>query len=63
MCLYGLITLHTAWRYKFRHVGLDVGAVCFLAGAIAAVNLEEWWPVILAFVMAWIVRLMGGNPS
>jgi len=63
MCLYGLITLRTAWSYRFKHIGLDLGAICFLAGAIAAVNLEKWWPLILAFVLTWVIRLLGGDPG
>ncbi len=63
MCLYGLITLHTAWRYRFKHIGLDLGAICFLAGAICASTLERWWPLAAAFVLAWIIRLFGGDPG
>lgn len=63
MCLYGLFTLHTAWRYRFKHIGLDLGAICFLAGAIGASTLERWWPLAAAFVLAWIIRLFGGDPG
>ena len=63
MCLYGMITLHTAWRYRFKHIGLNLGAVCFIAGAAGAATLERWWPLIAAFVLAWLVSSLGGDPG
>ena len=63
MCLYGIVTLYTAWRFRLKNIGLDLGAATFLAGAVAAATLEKWWPLVAAFIMAWIVRLLGGDPG
>ena len=59
----GLAILGTAFRHKFKHIGLNLGAACYLLGSIGAFSLNQWWPLIVAFIFAWIFRLLGGDPG
>ena len=63
MYLFGISLIYFAWQFRFKHIGLDLGAICYLAGATGAVTLEKWWPLIVAFILAWMVRLWGGDPG
>jgi len=46
-----------------RNFGLLLAAIVFGASAVAAVSLISWWPLLGGFVLAWLLRLTGGDPG
>ena len=61
--LLGLGTLSAASQTKFKHIGLILGAFCYLGAAFAAYHFTSWWAFLIGFVLVWGVRLLGGDPS
>jgi predicted membrane channel-forming protein YqfA (hemolysin III family) len=61
--LFGIGTLNTASQLKFRHFGLILGGLCYLGGAIGAYTLDSWWPFLIGFGLAWVIRFLGGDPG
>ena len=43
--------------------GLLVPAVVFGGAAVLAWSTGEWWPLVAAFVLGWVLRLMGMDPG
>lgn len=61
--LMGIGIFLNAMYSKFRHLGLNLGAACYLLGAVGAFKLNQWWPLIVAFMVAWLFRSLGGDPG
>ncbi len=51
----------TWWRN--RHSGALLLAMTYLVAAGLAVLMNEWWPLVLGFLSAWALRLMGMDPG
>ncbi|MEY4597582.1 MAG: hypothetical protein RLZZ445_379 [Pseudomonadota bacterium] len=51
----------TWWRN--RHSGALLLAMTYLVAAGLAVMMNEWWPLVLGFLSAWALRLMGMDPG
>jgi hypothetical protein len=49
--------------YRGRHTGTALMALAYAGGAGAALARMEWWPLVAAFVIAWLVRFMGLDPG
>jgi hypothetical protein len=46
-----------------RHPGALLLAMTYLVAAGLAVMMNEWWPLVLGFLSAWALRLMGMDPG
>lgn len=46
-----------------KHHGLLLLGITYVAAAIAAITLTEWWPLVAGFVIAWVMRAMGIEPT
>ncbi len=46
-----------------KHVGLLLAAIAFGGAAFASFQLMAWWPLAAGFVAAWVLRLLGFDPS
>lgn len=53
--------LFTWWRN--RHPGALLLALNYLLAAALSVLLGEWWPLVIGFLSAWALRLMGLDPG
>jgi hypothetical protein len=51
-----------AW-YRERHTGTLFMAMAYGGGAGCALVYMEWWPLVAAFVIAWLVRFAGLDPD
>lgn len=51
----------TWWRS--RHTGALLLAVTYLLAAGLALWTAAWWPLLLGFLSAWALRLMGFEPG
>lgn len=51
----------TWWRN--RHPGALLLAMTYLVAAGLSVMLNAWWPLVLGFLSAWALRLMGLDPG
>jgi hypothetical protein len=51
----------TWWRN--RHSGALLLAMTYLVASGLAVMMNEWWPLVLGFLSAWALRLMGMDPG
>lgn len=49
--------------YRSRHPGTLLMAITYGASAALALMLMHWWPLVLGFVSAWVLRLMGLDPG
>lgn len=48
---------------RTKHNGLLVLGIAYFAGALTAVVLEHWWPLVAGFGIAWALRMMGVEPK
>lgn len=53
--------LFSWWRG--RHAGALLLAATYLIAAALALLLHEWWPLVIGFLSAWALRLMGMEPN
>jgi uncharacterized membrane protein len=62
--LFLLLALGLIFGYfRTRHPGLVLMASCYGTGAVLAVMLMHWWPLVAGFVLAWMLRMMGLDPG
>ncbi|MEQ1774297.1 MAG: hypothetical protein ABL891_10995 [Burkholderiales bacterium] len=47
---------------RSKHYGLLLLGCTYLSGAVLSVVLTEWWPLVVGFAMAWVLRAMGMDP-
>ncbi len=59
--LLAVALLFTWWQG--RHPGALLLAATYALGAALALMLHEWWPLAIAFLSAWALRLMGAEPG
>ncbi|MDH4150619.1 MAG: hypothetical protein OEV67_08890 [Betaproteobacteria bacterium] len=53
--------LFTWWQG--RHPGALLLAGTYAMAAALALMLHEWWPLVIGFLSAWALRLMGVEPG
>jgi hypothetical protein len=53
--------LFTWWHG--RHPGALLLAATYAIGAALALMLHAWWPLVIGFLSAWALRLMGVEPD
>ena len=46
-----------------KHYGLLLLGCTYLSGAVLAVVLTEWWPLLAGFAITWALRAMGMEPD
>lgn len=51
----------TWWRG--RHPGALLLAATYLIAAALALMMHQWWPLVIGFLSAWALRLMGMDPG
>lgn len=49
--------------HRRKHYGLFLMGITYATGAALSVMLTHWWPLLAAFVLAWVLRLMGLDPG
>jgi len=55
------LALLFAW-WRTRQPQLILLATTYGSGAALALLYMEWWPLLAAFALAWVLRLMGLDP-
>ncbi len=48
--------------YRSKHYGLLLLGCTYVSAALLAVILTEWWPLVVGFAIAWVLRAMGMDP-
>lgn len=48
---------------RSKHYGLLLLAFTYFGSALAAVAMFQWWPLIMGFGFAWVLRMMGVEPA
>ena len=59
--LLAVALLFTWWRQ--RHTGALLLAATYAMAAALALMFEAWWPLVIGFLSAWALRLMGLDPG
>lgn len=49
--------------YREQHFGTFLMAITYGLSGLLAIALPDWWPLVVGFVMVWMLRLMGMEPS
>lgn len=49
--------------WQRRHPGALLLAATYAMAASLALMLHAWWPLVLGFLSAWSLRLMGMDPG
>jgi len=49
--------------YREQHFGTFLMAITYGLSGLLAIALPHWWPLVAGFVMVWMLRLMGLEPS
>lgn len=48
--------------FRERHFGIFIMGVTYGASALVAVAIPHWWPLVMGFALAWLLRMMGLEP-
>lgn len=48
---------------RTRHHGLLLMGICYIAAAVLAILLTDWWPLVAGFAVVWVLRAMGMDPG
>ena len=59
--LLALALVFTWWRG--RHAGALLLALTYFCAAGTALVMQHWWPLVIGFLSAWALRLMGMDPG
>ncbi|CEO38674.1 hypothetical protein PPBDW_I20690 [Photobacterium kishitanii] len=46
-----------------KHIGLLLSSLVSIGFSLTAIVLVQWWPLAAGFLVNWILRLMGLDPS
>jgi hypothetical protein len=60
------VVLSCTMLYAFhrgRNFGLFVMGVTYGASGLLAIALPHWWPLVAGFVLVWLLKLLGLEPS
>jgi len=49
--------------WQSRHPGALLLAATYAMAAALALMLDTWWPLVIGFLSAWSLRLMGMDPG
>ncbi len=49
--------------WQRRHAGALLLAMTYAMAATLALLLHAWWPLVIGFLSAWSLRLMGMDPG
>jgi hypothetical protein len=49
--------------YRHRHFGLFLMALSYFASGLLAMMQRHWWPLVIGFVLAWTLRMLGMEPK
>jgi hypothetical protein len=49
--------------FRSRHFGLLLMATTYAVSGLLAYSLRHWWPLVLGFVLAWALRMLGLEPK
>ena len=49
--------------YRHRHFGLFLMALSYFASGMLAMMQRHWWPLVIGFVLAWALRMLGMEPK
>lgn len=49
--------------HRTRHPGMFLLAFTYGASAVLALMLLQTWPLLVGFIFAWILRIMGMEPE
>ncbi len=61
--LFIAVGLALAWAYfRRKHPGLLIMGVTYVASAILAMWIREWWPLAGGYALVWGMRAMGLEP-
>ena len=58
-----IFILVTASKYQFKHLGLTFGGLSYLIGGILTITQLNWWFVIGAWILAFAIRKIFGDPT
>ena len=60
------IVLSCTMLYAFycnRNFGLFIMGVTYGTSGVLAIALPHWWPLVVGFVLVWLLKLLGLEPS
>ena len=49
--------------FRERHVGMFLMGVTYGTAGLLAITQSHWWPLVVGFVLAWLLRMLGLEPS
>ena len=49
--------------YRGRNFGLFIMGVTYGTSGVLALTLPHWWPLVAGFVLVWLLKLLGLEPS
>jgi hypothetical protein len=49
--------------FREKHIGLFLMGVAYGTAGLLAINMGEWWPLVVGFVLVWMLRFLGLEPA
>ena len=61
---FGLMSLALFFAYRrTAHYGMFLMGITYGAAAGLAIVLTHWWPLVVGFILVWILKLLGLDPG
>jgi uncharacterized membrane protein (UPF0136 family) len=61
--LFAVLTIGLLFAYyRERQAGTLLMGVIYGTSAGVAVTLMAWWPLVVGFILAWVIKIMGLDP-
>jgi hypothetical protein len=49
--------------YREKHFGIFLMGITYGLSGLLAITLPHWWPLVVGFVVVWLLRLIGMEPA
>ena len=59
----GVGVLNSAAQTKFRKIGLTIGGLTYVGAAVLAYILQNWYPLLIGFVISIVIKYLFGDES
>ena len=61
--LLGIGSFNSGSQFKPWNIALILAGTSYIGGALIAVTLDSWWPLLVCFLLTYLIRFIWGDPG